>query len=86
MPALGARVISFPDRFAAREWLVAGDPAADPGAWAGQESVFDGDVAFGWDECLLSVVPFWDPLEPAAARLRDHGDRELFRAPGEPRT
>ena len=75
VPALGARVISFSDRFAAREWLVAGDPPEDPEAWAGQGAVFDGDVAFGWDECLPTVGRCADPLDPAAARLRDHGDQ-----------
>jgi hypothetical protein len=78
--------MSFSDRSATREWLVAGDPPADPGAWAGQESGFDGDVAFGWDEGLPTVGRCGDPLDPAAARLRDHGDRELVRAPAEPRT
>ena len=75
VPALGARVISLTDRFSSREWLVAGDPPADPAAWAGREAVFDGDVAFGWDECLPTIVRCPDPLDPSAPPLRDHGDQ-----------
>ena len=75
VPALGARVISLTDRFASREWLVAGDPPADPTPWAGHEAVFDGDVAFGWDECLPTVDRCPDPLDPSAPPLRDHGDQ-----------
>ena len=75
VPALGARVISLSDRFAAREWLVAGDPPADPASWASHGAVFDGEVAFGWDECLPTVGPCADPLDPAAPPLRDHGDQ-----------
>lgn len=75
VPTLGARVISFSDRFAAREWLVAGEPPADPAAWARHDAVFDGEVAFGWDECLPTVGPCADPLDPAAPPLRDHGDQ-----------
>ena len=73
VPALGARVISLTDRFASREWLVAGDPPADPTPWAGHEAVFDGDVAFGWDECLptdRSLPGSPGSVRPAAARPR----------------
>jgi hypothetical protein len=75
VPTLGARVISFSDRLAAREWLVAGDPPADPAGWAGHDAVFDGEAAFGWDECLPTVGRCADPLDPTAPLLRDHGDQ-----------
>jgi hypothetical protein len=75
VPALGARVISFVDRFADREWLVAGDPPADPAAWARRDAVYDGAVAFGWDECLPTVAACADPLDATGPSLRDHGDQ-----------
>ena len=75
VPTLGARVISFADRFAAREWLVAGDPPGDPAAWARRDAVFDGEAAFGWDECLPTVAACADPLDPTGPPLRDHGDQ-----------
>ena len=75
VPTLGARVISFSDRFAAREWLVAGDPPADPASWARPDARFGGEVSFGWDECLPTVLPCPDPLDPSAGSLRDHGDQ-----------
>lgn len=78
-PALGARVISLLDQWNEREWLVRGEPppadadGAAPG-WRGEDAPYDGAVAFGWDECLPTVGPCADPIDPAGPPLRDHGD------------
>ena len=76
VPALGARVISLVDRFTNRDWLVQGEPpdAVTLAAWEHEEAVFDGAAAYGWDECLPTVAPCPDPLDAAAAPLRDHGE------------
>lgn len=74
-PALGGRILSLVDRARDREWLVAGDPPHDPASWATEAAVFDGAVAFGWDECLPTVAPCPDPLDGTAPPLRDHGDQ-----------
>jgi len=78
-PALGARIVSFVDRWTGREWLVQGAPpdAGPDGSaagWAGRDARFTGAVAFGWDECLPTVAPGPDPADPAGPPLRDHGD------------
>ena len=44
-------------------------------AWSAEDVVFGGRESFGWDECLPTVAPCPDPLDPAAAPLRDHGDQ-----------
>jgi hypothetical protein len=76
-PALGARVLRLVDLWTGRDWLVSGDPpAAGPdgaATWAGADAVYDGDAAFGWDECFPTVIPSPDPADPAVT-LRDHGD------------
>jgi hypothetical protein len=76
-PALGGRIVSLEDRASGREWLVA-DPALDgigPDlAWAGEDAIFSGERAFGWDECLPTVAPCPDPLDLTGRPLRDHGD------------
>lgn len=75
-PVLGARVVSLVDRRTGREWLVQGPVpgAAARGAWTSDDAVFAGAHAFGWDECLPTVAPCPDPLDPGAAPLRDHGE------------
>lgn len=78
-PALGARVISFVDQWTDREWLVQGEPPeAGPdgtaSAWRAADAVYSGAVAFGWDECLPTIIPCPDPADPAGPPLRDHGD------------
>jgi hypothetical protein len=76
-PTLGGRILSLVDRRSGREWLVQ-DPTPDMqpshASWAGDDAVFTGARAFGWDECLPTVAPCRDPLEPDGPRLRDHGD------------
>jgi hypothetical protein len=78
-PSLGARVVSLVDRHSGREWLVQGAPpgpgSAAAAGWAAESAIFGGDQAFGWDECLPTVSPCQDPLDPAAPPLRDHGDQ-----------
>jgi hypothetical protein len=78
VPEVGARVVSLVDRRSGREWLVQGALPADEAAaraWAAEDAVFGGAEAFGWDECLPTVAPCADPLDPAAPPLRDHGDQ-----------
>ncbi|HET9520709.1 MAG TPA: hypothetical protein VFO73_06680 [Candidatus Limnocylindrales bacterium] len=82
VPEVGARVVSLVDRRTGREWLVQGTLPADDVAGsasararAAEDAVFGGDEAFGWDECLPTVAPCADPLDPAAPPLRDHGDQ-----------
>ncbi len=74
---LGARVVSLRDLGRDREWLLQGTPPseAEGMAWSGEDVVFGGRESFGWDECLPTVAPCPDPLDPAAAPLRDHGDQ-----------
>jgi galactose mutarotase-like enzyme len=74
-PALGGRILSLVDRRSGREWLVQGEPPAAPGAWAREDALFGGREAFGWDECLPTIAPCPDPLDPAAPTLRDHGEQ-----------
>jgi galactose mutarotase-like enzyme len=74
-PALGGRILSLVDRRSGREWLVQGEPPARPEAWAREDALFGGREAFGWDECLPTVGPCPDPLDPAAPPLRDHGEQ-----------
>jgi hypothetical protein len=74
-PELGGRIVSLVDRRSGREWLVQGiDPAA-AAPWAAEEAIFGGAEAFGWDECLPTVAPCADPLDPDGPSLRDHGDQ-----------
>jgi galactose mutarotase-like enzyme len=84
VPGLGARAVSLVDRRSGREWLVQGDPPGrdEAAAWASEDVVFDGRTSFGWDECLPSVAPSPDPLDPGAPALRDHGDQ--WARPAEP--
>jgi hypothetical protein len=72
---MGARVVSLVDRRSDREWLVQGVPAAPGADWASDDAVFGGEEAFGWDECLPTVSPCPDPLDPGGRLLRDHGEQ-----------
>ena len=36
-------------------------------AWSAGDVVFGGRESFGWDECLPTVAPCPDPLDPSAA-------------------
>lgn len=77
VPSLGARVVSLVDLRSGREWLVQGATSGGEeaaAAWAADDAVFGGAEAFGWDECLPTVAPCPDPLDPTAPALRDHGD------------
>jgi hypothetical protein len=74
-PVLGGRVVSLTDRRRGREWLVPGAGAADTSGWAKETATFGGPEAYGWDECLPTVAPCSDPLDPGAPALRDHGDQ-----------
>ena len=76
LPDLGGRVVSLRDERSGREWLMQGTlPGPDEArAWSQEDAVFSGRVSFGWDECLPTVAPCADPLDPGAPRLRDHGD------------
>jgi hypothetical protein len=63
------------DRRTGREWLAqAGSRAPLVADLASDDAVFGGAEAFGWDECLPTVVRCPDPLDPGAPALRDHGD------------
>lgn len=75
-PVHGGRIVSLVDRRSGREWLVQASDADDGaiGSWAAHDAVFTGERAYGWDECLPTVAPCADPLEPSGPPLRDHGD------------
>jgi hypothetical protein len=74
---VGARVVSLRDLGRDREWLLQSTPPTEAEAmsWSSEGAVFAGRESFGWDECLPTVAPCADPLDPAAAALRDHGDQ-----------
>lgn len=67
-PHFGARVTSLVDKATDRNWLVTGDLVGE----AGNEAVFGGQEARGWDECFPTV----GRCASIAWRrtLRDHGD------------
>jgi hypothetical protein len=78
-PALGARVLRLVDLWTGRDWLVPGTPppadaAGVPIGWGSADATYDGDAAFGWDECLPTVGRCTDPGDAAAPPLRDHGE------------
>jgi hypothetical protein len=78
-PALGARVLNLVDQWTGRDWLVQGEapPAGADGTastWSAPGAIFSGAVAYGWDECLPTVDPCPDPVDPSGPPLRDHGD------------
>jgi hypothetical protein len=76
-PVLGARVLRLVDLWTGRDWLVPGDPPPlgpdGIATWAAAGATYDGDAAFGWDECFPTVIRCPDPTDPAVT-LRDHGD------------
>jgi len=74
---VGARVISLRDKQRDREWMVQGEPPEEleQMAWAEEGAPFSSRESFGWDECLPTTLICPDPLDPAAPRLRDHGDQ-----------
>jgi hypothetical protein len=74
---VGARVVSLRDLLRDREWLLQRTPPseAEGMAWSTEDVVFGGRESFGWDECLPTVAPSPDPLDPGAPPLRDHGDQ-----------
>lgn len=74
---VGARIVSLRDLGNGREWLLQGVPPseAEGMAWSNEAVVFAGRESFGWDECLPTVAPCPDPLDPAVPPLRDHGDQ-----------
>jgi galactose mutarotase-like enzyme len=76
-PELGGRIVNLEDRVSGREWLVPDGAPEGTGtkeAWAAEDAEFSGERACGWDECLPTVAPCADPLEPTGPPLRDHGD------------
>jgi galactose mutarotase-like enzyme len=86
VPDLGARVVSLRDLDSGREWLTSRRPptASETQPWAAEDAVFDGPVSFGWDECLPTVAPSPDPMDPSAPALRDHGEQWGRFAPTRP--
>lgn len=67
VPDYGAKVIELSDKRSGRNWLVAGSPTEA----AGDDAVFGGPQAYGWDECFPTVAPCSGADWRAATR--DHG-------------
>lgn len=67
-PQFGARVTQLTDRVSGRDWLVGGAVVGS----AGEDAVFGGTEARGWDECFPTVAPCPDTTHGRS--LRDHGD------------
>jgi hypothetical protein len=74
LPRFGGRVISLHDWRSGRDWFLQGRPPSRDVMRS--DAVYDGGVAWGWDECLPTVAPCPDPRSPGRL-LRDHqgGDR-----------
>ena len=74
---VGARVVSLRDKQRGREWLAQGQKLRELEQmdWADEAAPFGPRESFGWDECLPTTLPCADPIDPAAAELRDHGDQ-----------
>lgn len=69
-PHYGARVTSLVDKASGRDWIASGGESRN----TGEDAVYLGDEAVGWDECFPTVSP-WDGSDtPYGRRLRDHGD------------
>lgn len=69
-PDYGARVTSLFDKAGGREWITQGRQSPN----TGEDAVYFGDEAVGWDECFPTVAS-WDATSTAWGRkLRDHGD------------
>lgn len=70
LPDYGARVVSLVDKASGRDWIFGGGQSPD----VGEDAVYGGGEAVGWDECFPTVAPF-DAADTAwKRRLRDHGD------------
>ena len=67
VPDYGAKVIELTDKRTGRNWLVEGNPTDA----SGEDAVFGGLQAYGWDECFPTVAPC--PGGPWGQDLRDHG-------------
>ena len=66
----GARVVSLLDKRNGRAWMTQGEKSPN----VGEDAVYSGDEAVGWDECF-PTVGVWDGAETVwGRRLRDHGD------------
>lgn len=69
-PAYGARVTNLVNKATGRDWMTQGGQSTN----TGEDTVYAGDEAVGWDECFPTVSP-WDATSTAwGRRLRDHGD------------
>ncbi|MEM7444794.1 MAG: hypothetical protein AAF414_15840 [Pseudomonadota bacterium] len=67
VPSYGAKVVELTDKRTGRNWLVTGSPTeAD-----GDDAVFGGREAYGWDECFPTVASCREIELNWAAR--DHG-------------
>lgn len=69
-PDYGARVTSLFDKASGREWIAQGRQSSN----TGEDAVYLGDEAVGWDECFPTVSPFDASNTSWGRRLRDHGD------------
>src|SRR5664279_4148592 len=69
-PAYGARVVSLLDKTSGREWITQGVRSGN----TGEDAVYLGAEAVGWDECFPTVGPWDASATPWRRRLRDHGD------------
>lgn len=66
-PDFGARVLELTDKISGRQWLVTGPQSAQ----TGEDAVYGGGEAVGWDECFPTVLSCEDPAWEGM--LRDHG-------------
>ncbi len=67
VPDYGAKIIELTDKRSGRNWLITGTPTEA----AGDDAVFGGPQAYGWDECFPTVAPCPGADRPPATR--DHG-------------
>jgi galactose mutarotase-like enzyme len=68
--AYGGRVTCLLDTRNGRQWMTQGERSAS----TGEDAVYRGAEAVGWDECFPTVSA-WDAAATAwGLRLRDHGD------------
>jgi galactose mutarotase-like enzyme len=70
LPTYGARVVSLFDKATGREWIAGGGQSAN----SGEDAVYGGDEAAGWDECFPTVSPCDATDTTWRRRLRDHGE------------
>ena len=68
LPSFGGRVVSLKDMKTGRQWLVEGAPYGN----SGDEAIYGGREACGWDECFPTVAPCRHDSWPGV--LRDHGE------------